>query len=328
MAEPDRDAIYEAAALWWTRRHEPGAEVRAAFAHWLAADPLHAEAFDAIENAWDVFDDALPEADTVEADDFSAVASLAARRAARPVSRRWFGAGLVGAALAVSGAGVFLWQSGRTETYEFQTGTGERRRETLADGSTVDLDANSHLRVALSGSRRKLDLVKGRVLFDVAKDIHRPFVVAAATETITALGTLFWVEVRDAETTVSLIHGRVLAETTGSSLELAPGDLVAFREAQRVRLVHNVDATATQAWRSGRLVFDNEPLSQVAERMNDYSADKIVVGDQKTAAIRVSGSFLAGQTQAFIDALETYYGLSVSRSGQNVTVRSRARAQA
>ncbi len=326
MAEPKQDAIYEAAALWWTRRREPGAEVRAAFAHWLAADPLHAEAYDAVEAAWDAFGDALPDADEAldEALDEAIVTptTLVARRAASPVSRRWFGAGLLGAA-AAAGAGVFLWQSARIETYEFTTGTGERRRETLADGSTVDLDANSHLRVALSGRDRKLDLVKGRVLFDVARDTHRPFVVTAATETVTALGTLFWVEVRNAETTVSLIRGRVRAETTGDSLELVPGDLVAFRGGRRVRFVRGIDAATTQAWKAGRLVFDNEPLGQVAQRMNDYSADKIVVGDARTAAIRISGSFLAGQTQAFTNALETYYGLTVSRAGGNLTVRAK-----
>ncbi len=327
MAESIRDAIYEEAALWWARRHESGPEVRAAFAHWLAADPLHADAFDAIERAWDAFGDVLPQADVAEMDAPVVAASvLAARRTARPVSRRWFGAGLLGAA-AAAGAGIFLWQKGRTETYEFATGTGERRHETLADGSRVDLDANSHMRVEFNGWKRKLDLVKGRVLFDVAKDADRPFVVAAATETVTALGTLFWVEVRNAETTVSLIRGRVRAEAPEDSLELAPGDLVAFGGGRRLRLVHGVDAAATQAWRSGRLVFDNEPLAIVAERMNDYSTDKIVVGDAHTGAIRVSGSFLAGQTQAFTNALESYYGLSVSRSGKILTVRSKGHSE-
>jgi len=332
MAGPDRDAIYEQAALWWTRRNEPGAEVRAAFAHWLAADPLHAEAFAAVEQAWDAFDDALPEADAVDMEEPVAAAPavlaarLQSRPMSRPMSRRWFGAGLMAAAAA--GAGIFLLQKARTETYEFMTGIGERRRETLADGSSVDLDANSHLRVELNGWKRKLELVKGRVLFDVAKDTSRPFVVTAATETVTALGTLFWVEVRNAETTVSLIRGRVRAETTGDSVELAPGDLVAFSGGRRLRLAHGVDASVTQAWRTGRLVFDNEPLGRVAERMNDYSADKITVGDAKAAGIRISGSFLAGRTQAFTDALESYYGLSVSRSGRGLTVRSKGHSRA
>ena len=327
MTGSERDAIYEDAATWWARRHEAGAEVRAAFARWLAADPLHAEAFDAIERAWDAFGDVLPEADAIEADEpVVAASTVMARRTNRHLSRRWFGAGLLGAA-AATGAGVFVWQALRTETYEFTTGIGERRRETLADGSVVDLDANSHLRVALSSGMRRLDLLKGRVLFDVAKDVNRPFVVAAATETVTALGTLFWVEVRDAETTVSLIRGRVRAASQDDSLELAPGDLVTFGGGRRVRLAHRIDASTTQAWRTGRLVFDNEPLVHVAERMNDYSADKIVVADGQAGAIRISGSFLAGQTEAFTEALQTYYGLSVSRSGRSLTVRSRGRSK-
>lgn len=326
MADTNRDAIYEAAALWWSRRHESGAEVRAAFAHWLDADPLHAEAYDAIEAAWDAFDAALPAADLPDSDE-TVLTPMSQTRRARPVSRRWFGAGLLGTA-AAAGAGIFVWQKSRSEAYEFATGIGERRREILADGSIVDLDANSHLRVEFNGWKRNLQLVKGRVLFDVAKDANRPFVVAAATETVTALGTLFWVEVRNAETTVSLIRGRVRAETADDGLELAPGDLVAFAGGRRLRLAHGIDAATTQAWRTGRLVFDNEPLARVAERMNDYSTDKIVVGDTKAGALRISGSFLAGQNQAFIEALESYYGLSVSRAGQSLTVRSKAHSRA
>jgi len=326
MADPKQDAIYEEAALWWTRRQETGAEVRAAFARWLEADPRHGEAYDAIEQAWDAFDVVLPEVEP-DSDHVVVAPSVLAARRNRPISRRWFGAGLVGTA-AAAGAGIFLWQKARRESYEFITGVGQSRRETLPDGSVVDLDANSHLRVAFDGWKRRLDLVKGRVLFDVARDANRPFVVTAATETVTALGTLFWVEVRNAETTVSLIRGRVLAETAGESVELAPGDLIAFGGGRRIRLVHNTDAATTQAWRTGRLIFDNEPLARVAERMNDYSADKIVVGDPRTGAMRISGSFLAGRTQAFTDALETYYGLSISRSGKTLTVQPKRRSEA
>ena len=48
--------------------------------------------------------------------------------------------------------------------------------------------------------------------------------------------------------------------------------------------------------------------------MNRYSTQRIVVGDARTAAIRVSGVFNAGDTPAFTEALGKVYHLRMRQS--------------
>src|SRR3546814_18572093 len=61
----------------------------------------------------------------------------------------------------------------------------------------------------IGGERRDITLLAGRALFDVAKDPQRPFVVKAGDRTITALGTLFDVDVSPTELRVTLADGVV-----------------------------------------------------------------------------------------------------------------------
>ncbi|MBZ4074165.1 FecR domain-containing protein, partial [Escherichia fergusonii] len=61
----------------------------------------------------------------------------------------------------------------------YRTEIGERRAISLADGSTVELNTNSQVRVRLSKAQRSLILDKGQAMFVVAHDAGRPFVVTA-----------------------------------------------------------------------------------------------------------------------------------------------------
>jgi transmembrane sensor len=135
-----------------------------------------------------------------------------ARRAthARPTRRSWLAiaASVVVAALACAA----WWQSVHYPLYS--TDTGERRSITLADGSTVDLNARSKLRVEFSKNERRVELLDGQALFQVAKDKNRPFIVAGGEATVRAVGTQFDVYRKDSGTTVTVLEGRVAVYST------------------------------------------------------------------------------------------------------------------
>jgi len=104
------------------------------------------------------------------------------------------------------------WQSARYPLYS--TDTGERRSITLADGSTVDLNARSKLRVEFSKNERRVELLDGQALFQVAKDKNRPFIVASGEATVRAVGTQFDVYRKSGGTTVTVLEGRVAVYST------------------------------------------------------------------------------------------------------------------
>ena len=119
-------------------------------------------------------------------------------------------------ALMVALAGGVWWQSARYPLY--RTDIGERRSITLADGSTVDLNARSKLRVEFSKNERRVELLDGQALFQVAKDKNRPFIVASGEATVRAVGTQFDVYRKDSGTTVTVLEGRVAVYSTAHAV--------------------------------------------------------------------------------------------------------------
>lgn len=323
MSAPDDNAIFEEAAEWWLSRHDGGADVRAAFARWLAVDPRHGEAFDAVAAAWD----ATGEEDAAAAVDGPAsIEILADVRQARSRQRTLVRRIAIAGGIAASAAACLIWVGlSAKQVSDFSTGHGQHLATALADGSTIELDANSHVHVEYSAGHRDVALLNGRALFDVAHNAHRPFVVKTANGVVTVLGTMFSVEYRDADTSVDLFRGHVQAGPRGrpAAVDLLPGDALRISSGDTVEMSHHVDVERATLWRQGRLVFDNDTLDRVVARMNDYGDDRITIRDRAAAHLAVSGIFQAGRDQAFLHALQTYYGLEVRRNGRAVVIASR-----
>jgi len=87
-------------------------------------------------------------------------------------------------------------------------------------------------------------------------------------------------------------------------------------------LRQGLDVVQALAWREGKLIFDNEPLTRVAARMNNYGATPIVIEGQ-AGDLHISGVFRAGDTSAFVDAMEIYFPLAAVRKEDAITIRAR-----
>jgi transmembrane sensor len=134
------------------------------------------------------------------------VAPRSGRSIRAPARRRRFAAA-AGCALAAIIGTALWWQSERYPSYT--TDAGERRSLTLADGSTVDLNVRSSIRVEFSNSERRIELLDGQALFQVAKDKERAFIVRSGDATVRAVGTQFDVYRKSSGITITVLEGRV-----------------------------------------------------------------------------------------------------------------------
>ena len=214
---------------------------------------------------------------------------------------RTLGVGAALAAAAVIGA-VLLGQAGQ-QTY--RTEIGERRAISLADGSTVELNTNSQVRVRLSKAQRSLILDKGQAMFVVAHDAGRPFVVTAGDTAVRAIGTRFEVYRADGAVRVTLAEGRVQVSQAGAQNTARPAPVI-LSAGQRVDVVRAapvkpvaVDVAAATGWTSGRLTFKDVPLAEAVAEVNRYSRRQVVLGPGAPADQRVNGEFDAGDTETF-----------------------------
>jgi transmembrane sensor len=104
-------------------------------------------------------------------------------------------------------AGVTVWQQLFRGVYS--TEIGEQRSLTLADGSTVELNSRSRIRVRYTQQARHIDLLEGQALFHVAKSTSRPFIVQSQNAQVRAVGTQFDVYRKRSGTIVTVVEGRV-----------------------------------------------------------------------------------------------------------------------
>jgi transmembrane sensor len=213
--------------------------------------------------------------------------------------------GLAAAAgLAVAVLPSVLSQSS-VQTYA--TGKGERQRITLADGSIVDLNAESQLRVSFASSERRVVLGEGEAIFDVTHDARRPFKVEATGRVVRVVGTQFDVRNRQGQLTVTVASGRVqvrpiAAAATGRAFLLTPGQRLEIDRTGAEELIQ-VDPQEAFSWRSGRLVYRGQPLSEVVADLNRQFPKQIDIDDPELGRMPITGVIVLDEQQAVLTRL-------------------------
>ena len=327
MSEPETSTIiHEEAAAWVLRLSEGRDDMRAALDAWRDRSPEHAKAFDAAFGVWNLLGD---EATSPE---LLARRRDALHRARAAGRRRWTGPGLdrralaagIAAAIVAPAAGIAWWRLREPPEQVYATGHGEQRTILLADGSRLTMDALTSVRVAFSRDIRAIELERGRMNVEVAKDPERPLRVRAGGSTVTALGTIFTVERTAPAVVVMLVEGSVaVGRERGRPLRMQPGQELTLFEGGRATLREHVDTEQALAWREGKLIFDDERLSSAATRMNKYGARRIVV-EGAAQDLRISGVFRAGDVEAFVGAVEGYFAVDATWDATTVVLRAKA----
>jgi len=229
------------------------------------------------------------------------------------------------AAMLLVGAGL-IFETQRPRDIRYTTDIGNREIVSLADGSHIELNTNSSVRVKLSDSRREVILDKGEAYFDVAHDAARPFSVTASGHRITDIGTKFSVRQDADKVEVSLIEGKAKIDLSASaplrrSEMLLPGD-IAIATADRIT-VHKLSVRSMSdqlGWRRGVIVFDNTPLAAAVEEVNRYNRTKLVIADPAVSHLTISGTFPADNFQIVVDAAKDVYGLRAENRGDAIVI--------
>lgn len=297
---PQQHSITEAAADWAVRLHAGALteQEQAELRQWIASDSRHEAALRFAEQTWAALGDVHKDEPVQRQRPPSA--ALPARRPTR--RRAWQRVAAV--ALVVVAAGVG-WLRGPDALLRLQadyvTQKGEIRTVHLADGSTVELDSASAIRLDYDGVQRRISLIQGSAIFDVAPmkgEESRPFVVQSAGAQTRALGTRFVVE-REGERQAWV---GVLQHSVEVALQTVPnqgaGERV-LKEGQAARYsaqdgvvpLDQFDVERATSWRRGVLIFDRLPLAKVIEQLNRYRPGRVVLTNAALGDREVSGVF-------------------------------------
>jgi transmembrane sensor len=301
--------------------------VRADFEVWWAADARHQAAYLRQLEAWDRLDrlQALrpPRVERSGGRESGLQRWLGRRRRTTVVRRLISG---VAAAALVAGVGYLLRESALDigETREYATGVGGFERVVLSDGSMLELNTDSKLRVDLDGDRRIVQLERGEATFRVAHDAQRPFMVMVGGTVVRAIGTQFNVRRRNASVEVMVVEGVVALgslDTLGErgsvpqpTTPVVSAGKIAIAEPTGLKLheVAQEEVQRTLAWQNGMLSFNGQTLAEAAEEFNRYNRRKVVVADAALASLRIGGQFRATNIDTFAAVLQQKFGVRAS----------------
>ena len=286
--------IYEEASEWIVKHRDGGLDAREKkiFDEWLRESPQHVRAYLEMSSVWEdvpLLDPTWnPEADELVArarGDDNVVSLAPPSHAAglslsegqksdnrprdtrersvpsnRNVKLRY---ALAASMLLAFAATWFLLQRG-----VYTTDTGEQRSLALTDGSTVELNSRSRIKVKYTSHERRIDLLEGQALFHVAKGQARPFIVQTGDTRVRAVGTAFDVHKTSAGSVVTVVEGRVAVRANqqpqGANRGLPGG-------------VGDSPQTSSGAYNSGTATVEKAPSSARAARQHEGRSASAIV---------------------------------------------------
>lgn len=279
------------------------------FQKWLTANPEHLTCFEQSKQ----IDGLLNQLSAHQIDALSNSNSVSFTH-----SRIWIATAACFALCMLSLISYTLWPQSNDYSAQYNSQIGEQFDVTLPDGSQLSLDAKTKLSINFDDDRRLNTLVKGRALFDVSKDAKRPFIISTGTTKITVLGTKFTVDKKTSSTHVSVEHGRVKVQTNTHAVELIQGQQAQINKDGIT--VENIDLNRVDAWRHGRLIFNNTPLDEVLAEFNRYHAINVKITDDKASQLLVSGTFLAHEFEKFLALLPHVLPVKIKSSLDQVVI--------
>ncbi|VVO47204.1 FecR family protein [Pseudomonas fluorescens] len=298
--------VRDDAARWFVRLQEPAVDVveYRRFEAWLNEHPQHQDEFEMLQGLWMA-------ADLVPAARLQALCeTAAARRTRQPWVRYAVAASVVAVAL---GVGLFSGvHQPAPYTAEYSTALGERRHVVLPDGSLMDMNSRSRIQVRFEKDRRSIELTEGEAMFSVEHDASRPFVVEAGNGQVTVTGTRFDVRRDPLQTRVAVEQGTVKVQGQGAEVVSLTAGLGTRIDAEGVvAAAYAVNPAELTAWRSGKLVFNNASLSEVAAEVSRYREKPLTVDNDTVGNLRLTSVFNSDNTDALLKALPSILPVAV-----------------
>ncbi len=313
----------EAQAAHWIERRDFGnwtLDNEAALEAWLGQSLSHRVAYDRLDLGW------------------QCAGRLTVLRQAKPFRKEQAPGRNVGpflrrlvifataasAAMAAILIGKLAFFGDRQVTYA--TSVGGREIIRMVDGSQIELNTDTAIRISDRLNRREVWLDRGEAYFQVVHDTAHPFIVNAGNRRITDLGTKFSVRRDGASLKVAVSEGGVRLESGDETsppqtFVLTPGQ-VAFATTKGVSITKEDGAGLKDdlAWRSGVLIFHHTRLADAAEEFNRYNHRKIAITDPAVANLEIGGTFPTTDVEGFAEVSRYVLHLRVTKSREAIRI--------
>lgn len=177
-----------------------------------------------------------------------------------------------------------------TQHVEYASEKGSVSTVFLEDGSEIWLSSGTKLSIDKNNRGEAVARLDGEAFFNLIPNSNRKFLVDFGQIRIKDIGTKFNVRAYRTEKTISttLIKGEVdVTDSQGNSITAVhPGELAQFDKATNKISLGICDASIVTAWKEGKFVFIDEPLSEICKELENWYNVEIKIDDRKLADTR------------------------------------------
>lgn len=192
---------------------------------------------------------------------------------------------------------------------------GESFKVTFNDGSQIYLNAGSSIKYPSyfeEGKPREVTL-NGEGYFIIAKDEKRPFFVHTDKMKIKVLGTQFNLSAykNDIETSVVLVEGStaIFNKNTKKSIKIQPNQKATIYSNKKLKgrtIVKNVSVHKYISWKTGEMIFENEPFFSILMKAERHYNVKIENTYDDISYKRFTGKFKQESISEFLEVFKAH----------------------
>jgi transmembrane sensor len=306
------DSVQTQAIDWLLRtRSENCTETeRNAFNTWLEESPTHRQAYETAQAQWEWME-------PFKTMNFPARDAALRYRGKSP--RRLMVYSTAATLLLALSLTAFMPNGWLGIPHTYIADKGGRQTVNLADGSSIELNTESEVRVHFNHWRRNVEIIKGEAFFTVTHDAERPFEVRAASGRIRDIGTAFEVYIKPEQVIVAVQEGIVEVQAVGKR-ELIAGQQLAFNSNGEFQVLQGQDVAGLTAWRQGKLVFRNRRLDDVLTEVGRYHDTRIRLQNATLGELRVSGTFHTAELDDTLNAIAAILPVNIDYVGNREIV--------
>lgn len=204
--------------------------------------------------------------------------------------------------------------------------TKENMELSLPDGNSVWLNKNSSIEYPSRISKKQVRIIiTGEVFIEISNLGSRQYTIKAHNATVIA-EALASFNIKsypdDDNTNVSVASGVIKIveekEVQGLALLVTQGNYCSVHRSQKLAYASINNNDNYLAWKTGKLIFNNQPLATVTDILDNYYDTKIELENDAIAYCLFSGSFEQKPVEVILNQIQSDLNLKIINTGKKI----------
>ena len=209
----------------------------------------------------------------------------------------------------------------------FQTDKTNLANQQLPDGSSIFIDAKTNLNIEFYKGKREVTLNNGRVMFEVAKDENRVFIIKSGDINIEVVGTKFEVIHKKDITTINVEEGIVKTYFSSYFFDkqneklLTKENSITYSNFQgNINNQEKINPEKIALWRENLISLNKVSLKDAFDEFSKYNDISTSFSSKEVENYLITAEFSSTQLEIFLKTISKIYPLKIDKNDKVIKI--------